>query len=389
MLRAVPALDPATLRASYAAFLAPGRVLLTGHSHQAWPDAARAGLLRAWDDAARLADDKWGPAMEAADAVRANVAARLGGDPADVALAANTHELVTRFLSALDWSRGKHLVTTAGEFHSIRRQLGRLAEEGVEVEAVPVQPLDTLAARLAEAVRDDTVALLASTVLFETSSVVPGLKTACEAAHARGAAVLLDSYHDVGALPWRPVDPEAFVVGGGYKYLQWGEGCCFMRVPAGCALRPVYTGWFADFAHLAAPQGGRIGYGERGGERFAGSTYDPISHYRARAVIDFFRDQGMTPEALRALSLAQTEHLMNGLEGYEVLTPRADEARGGFVTVRVTDASAVVKALREEDVVVDARGDKLRFGPAPYVTEDELDRALAAFRRVCPPDRAR
>ncbi len=33
--------------------------------------------------------------------------------------------------------------------------------------------------------------------------------------------------------------------------------------------------------------------------RFAGSTYDPTSHYRAARVFDFFDEQGLTPERLR------------------------------------------------------------------------------------------
>lgn len=373
-------LSPEALRPHYSAFLGDkDRVLLTGHSHQAWPDAARAGVVEAFEDAAEHVDDKWSRATEAADFVRATVAAELGGLPEDIALAQNTHELVARFLSALDWRR-RHLVTTAGEFHSIARQLARLEEEGIEVTRVPVEPLSTLSARLASAVRADTAAVLASTVLFETSAIVPGLREAAEAARAVGAEILLDSYHHFGVVPWQPIDRGAFVVGGGYKYAQWGEGCCFMRVPAGCTLRPVNTGWFSDFGSLASAQEGPIGYGSTGADRFAGSTYDPTSHYRARAVIRFFAEQEMSVARLRELSLRQTGRLLDGLGNHEVITPR--EARGGFVTVRQEGASDVVSELRARGVFVDARRDRLRFGPAPYVTNDELDRALSEFAGV-------
>lgn len=377
-------LSPERLRPHYARFLASGHVLLTGHSHQAWPDVAREGVLEAFDDAATHVDDKWGPATEAADAVRRTIASELGGAPEDVALAQNTHELLTRFLSALPWKERRHLVTTDGEFHSMRRQLARLEEEGVEVTRVSAAEPHTLAERLAAAIRPNTAALLASTVLFETSTVVPHLSVACEAAHRVGAEVLLDAYHHFRALPWTELDPRAFVTGGGYKYAQWGEGVCFLRVPAGCALRPVYTGWFSDFASLAAPQQGPTRYGSTGADRFAGSTYDPTSHYRARAVIRFHEAQAMTTEALRVISLRQTARLIDALEGYEVLTPRDDASRGGFVTVRVSNASEVVRALRERGVFTDARRDNLRFGPAPYLTDAELDRAMEAFRSIVP-----
>lgn len=378
--------DPAALRTHYARFLAPGRVLLTGHSHQAWPDCAREALLECFDDAALLADDKWQKAFEAADAVRAAVAARVGGRPEDVALAQNTHELVARVLSALPLARRRHLVTTGGEFHTIHRQLRRLAEEGVAVTFVPARPAATLAARLAEALRDDTAAVLASTVLFETSERVPELARLVERAGARGAEVLLDAYHAFNVVPFERAGCErAFVIGGGYKYAQWGEGVCFLSAPDGCALRPVYTGWFADFAHLADRRSDApVSYGARGAERFAGSTFDPVSVYRARAVSRFFDAQGMSVDALRATSLRQTEAILAALDarGWSAVTPREASLRGGFVSIEASNAGEVVEALRREGVLVDARGALVRLGPAPYVTDDEIERGVAAFARA-------
>ncbi|MEM7609394.1 MAG: kynureninase, partial [Myxococcota bacterium] len=52
-------LDPQSLRPFYGRFLDADRILLTGHSHQAWPDVAREGVLQAFDDAAAHVDDKW------------------------------------------------------------------------------------------------------------------------------------------------------------------------------------------------------------------------------------------------------------------------------------------------------------------------------------------
>ncbi|HJL19340.1 MAG TPA: aminotransferase class V-fold PLP-dependent enzyme [Sandaracinaceae bacterium LLY-WYZ-13_1] len=380
-------LDPAALRPHYARFLFDDRILLTGHSHQAWPDVAREGLLEAYEDASFLVDDKWGKAMEAADAVREAVAARLDAAPDEIALGQNTHELVTRFLSALDLRARPHVVTTTGEFHSLHRQLTRMAEAGLEVSWVDAAPVETLAERLAAAVRDDTAALMASTVLFETATVVPRLATAVDVAREAGAEVLLDTYHHVGVRPFElsAYGDECFVTGGGYKYLQWGEGTCFLRVPTHRAFRPIFTGWFSDFANLAQPRGDRIGYGPRPADVFAGSTYDPVSHYRARRVIRFFDVQGLTVERLRALYARQTQRIVDGLEGYRVRSPRDPDARGGFVAIEIENASAVVAALRKRAITTDARGRLLRLGPAPYVTDEEIDRALATLREVAPP----
>jgi kynureninase len=380
-------IDPASLRPHYQAFLREGRVLLTGHSHQAWPDVARAAQLEAFDDAAAHVDHKWGKAFEAADDMRRAVAQRIACEPSEVALGASTHELVTRFLSALPLAKRPRLVTTGGEFHTIHRQLSRLSEEGVEVVWVAPDPVATLAERLADAIDDRTSAVLVSSVLFETSTVVPHLAELAAKARSGAVAMLVDAYHAFSVLPFTLAElsgpaGDVFVTAGGYKYAQWGEGNCFLRVPPSFEGRPVYTGWFSDFAHLSAPRDGRVvGYGSRPCDRFAGSTYDPTSHYRARAVARFFDAQGLDVASLRAISLRQTERLLSGLEGLDVVTPRG-EGRGGFVSVRVPDASAVVTELERRGVSTDARGAMLRLGPAPYVTDDEIDRAVATLREV-------
>ena len=118
-----------TLARHYSRFRVSERVLLTGHSHQAWPDVALAAQQQAWLDAAEFVDDKWARAGEQAAAVRAGFARLLGCRAEQIALGQNTHELVTRWLSALPLRQRPRLVSTDGEFHSLRRQLDRLAEE--------------------------------------------------------------------------------------------------------------------------------------------------------------------------------------------------------------------------------------------------------------------
>ena len=154
-----------------------------------------------------------------------------------------------------------------------------------------------------------------------------------------------------------------------------------MRVPTDDEARPRFTGWFSDFEHLhdqrdpSAP----LRYGARGAERFAGSTFDPTSIYRAARVSRFFDDEGMSVEALRALSLSQTESIITGLEGtLELISPRQAEARGGFVAFHAPRAHEWVAALRDRHLFVDARGDALRFGPAPYLTRVDIQRAIEA-----------
>jgi kynureninase len=220
--------------------------------------------------------------------------------------------------------------------------------------------------------------VLVSAVLFEDSRIVPGLDELASACEQHGAELLVDVYHALGVMSFPLGELEsAWVVGGGYKYLQLGEGNCFLRVPPhGDELRPRLTGWYAEFAELAAEKTpGAVEY-PKGGMRFAGATYDPTSHYRAARVFDFFEEQSLTPSALRESYLRQTTMLAKAL-GVE--SPREDH--GGFVAVDVPDAEEVSRRLAADGVMTDSRGRHLRLGPAPYLTDDQLERAVGAVKR--------
>ena len=372
----------------YSRFRVAERLLLTGHSHQAWPDVALRGQLEAFEDAAAGVDEKWGRAFAVADRVRAGFRAALGDPDASLALGQNTHELVLRFLSAIGLRARPRLVTTDGEFHTLRRQLARLAEEGIEVVRVPAAPADTLARRLAAELDDRTAAVLVSAVLFETSRIVPGLDELARTAERFGTHLLVDAYHALGVVPFTAPAP-AWVVGGGYKYLQLGEGNCFLRIPGQAArLRPVITGWYAEFAELSAEHGSTVGYPE-GAARFAGSTYDPTSNYRAARVFDFFAEQGLTIPVLREISLRQTGLLAETFDALdapdELITrdrtaPRT--AFGGFLALRSPRAGKFQRELAERGVATDSRGEYLRFGPAPYLSDAQLTESIAILGEI-------
>lgn len=380
---------PNALAPHYAHFRVSERLLLTGHSHQAWPDVAREGQLAAWEDAAALVDEKWALAEEKAERVRRGFARLLDVTANEIVLGANTHELLLRFLSALPLARRPTLVTTDGEFHTIRRQLDRLAEAGVRVVKVPASPATEIAARLTAVTDDRTAAVLVSSVLYANAHVVPGLPTVLARCQAVGAELLVDAYHAVNAVPVSlPADglSEAFVVGGGYKYCQLGEGNCFLRVPPGRTdLRPVITGWFSEFAALAERADQGVGYGA-GPARWAGSTYDPTSHYRAERVFAFFHEHQLAPELLRAVSQHQVGVLARRFDALDtdpavITRDRAVplERVGGFLALRSPQAERLRRSLRARGVLTDHRGDLLRLGPAPYLSDAQLDTAMDAL----------
>jgi kynureninase len=376
--------SPNALAPDYSRFGVARRLLLTGHSHQAWPDRAFDGQMEAWLDAARYVDDKWDHAFARAERVREGYARLLGDGNGCIALAESTHALVVRLLSALPLRSRPRLVTTDGEFHSIRRQLDRLAEEGLIIVRVPEAPLESLAARLGDAVDDRTALVLVSAVFFDTGRIARGLADVAQSCRRHGSRLLVDAYHALNVVPFSLEGLEdAFVTGGGYKYCQLGEGNSFLRIPPDTELRPVVTGWFSEFTVLADRQRpGRVAYGQAG-DQLAGATYDPTSNYRAAAVFDFFRERGLTPQLLREVSQHQIGLLASAFDALDLdptvmsrdRTCRLEDI-GGFLALRSPVAAALVRDLHARGVSADSRGEVLRLGPAPYLSDRQLRDAV-------------
>lgn len=382
--------SPNALAPHYSVFRVHERLLLTGHSHQAWPDVGFDGQRQAWLDAAEHVDDKWCFAAEKAERVTAGYRRLMGGCDGDLTLDTNAHALVVRFLSALPLTERPRLVTTDGEFHSIRRQLDRLAEVGTEVVKVAADPLNSVSERVAAEVDDRTAAVVMSSVLFGTGCIVPELPVVAEACAGRGAELLIDAYHSLNVVPFSLHGMEqAFVVAGGYKYCQLGEGNCVLRVPPHCELRPVITGWFSEFAELAdANLPGEVRYGA-GAARFAGSTYDPTSHYRAAEVFEFFEQEHLAAELLREVSQHQVGLLLETFESLDLdptVVRTGDSVllheRGGFLALRAPGAARLSASLKQGGVSTDFRGDVLRFGPAPYLSDAQLVSAMQMLGEV-------
>ncbi len=385
------------LRPHYHHFLRhrENEVLLTAHSHQAWPDVAREGQLEAWDDAARLVDGKWDRVFgEIVPEFQTRTGERLGTSrPEDLAVGVNTHELVYRLLSCLP-PRAR-VLTTDAEFHSLSRQLHRSAEDGLEVQTVAIEPADGFEDRFLAALDEQPYDLAAlSLVFFTTGRIVRGIDRIADGAAARGIPLLIDTYHAYGAMPleadrWAG---DVFVVGGGYKYAQTGEGNCFLLLPERAErFRPRHTGWMADFSSLEAP-GGKVGYGP-GGSRFFGATFDPTPIYRAVHVLRWMDRMGLTPEVLREASVLRTGRILDRFEdlalderGFAVATPTDPDTRGPFVALRHRRARDLARALRSRGVHTDARGELLRLGPAPYTSASEIDRALNLLAELALPE---
>lgn len=380
------------LSAHYRAFFesAGGALHVTAHSHHPWPDVSRAAQIDYWEDSARLTNRKWDKVFgEVVPQAQRHIAKLLGlPHPQLIAFAPNTHELVVRLYSCLDWSKPIHVLTTSNEFHSFGRQTRRLEETGrVQVTRVQAEPYTTFNERFHHALNRSYDLVFLSHVFFDSGFVVEGLEGLLSRA-SPDALVVVDGYHAFCALPvdLSRLAHRIFYMAGGYKYAQSGEGVCFMSIPEGCELRPISTGWFSDFGKLSGQQGEAIGYGAEA-MRFWGSTFDASGLYRFNAVMQWLHGLGVTPKEIHEHVQKLQTRFLDGLADMklaslpiEALTPPRDVARGNFCTFDLDNAEAVEQKLLAHDILVDRRARRVRFGFGVYHDEAFVDTLLARLR---------
>jgi kynureninase len=362
----------------------------TAHSHHPWPDCTRQAQLQAWEDATTHTDAKWGKVLgEVLPEAQAHIARELQvSAPEQVVFAPNTHEFVVRLYSCLDWARPIKVLTTAHEFHSFSRQTRRLEETGrVQVTRIAAEPYATFAQRFAAAAKSEAWDMVwLSQVQFDSGFVVTDLASIVNAVPEQTVCVV-DGYHSFMALPvdWQPFERRVFFVSGGYKYAMAGEGACFLVVPQGCLLRPVSTGWYADFEGLANPQS-IVGYSVDGA-RFFGATFDPSALYRFNAVQRWLQQLGVTTAQIHAHVQALQQRFLVGLSGIaalptNALRPALHAARGNFLTFDLPEAQAIERKLIAAQIRTDRRGTKLRFGFGLYHDADFIDALLTRLRNT-------
>lgn len=376
----------------YTHFNVSERLLFTGHSHQAWPDVAREGQTEYFDVCARDVDNKWAAAFEKTEILR-NYLRDFYDDPDGFyCREESTHVLFVSWMSSLDLKNKPKVISTDGEFHSLFRQLHRLEEEGLEFVQVPVHPGDTFAERIIDEIDDRTSAIMLSRVYFETSLINTHLSEIAAAAREKGIPVLIDDYHGTNVVPLSIREAgleDCFILIGGYKYLQWGEANCFLRFPKDCDYRPAITGWFASFSTLDKPRNNDPVEYDHDNQRFASGTYDPSSQFRAAKVVEFFQEQGLTPEVLRnqykaQVRLLREQFLSKNFERSLIRLTHEEslDKNGGFLSLTSPHARDIRAKLMENGVFTDARGVILRFGPAPYITTAKIEQAMDALEKV-------
>ncbi|KER09937.1 MAG: hypothetical protein HY22_08045 [[Candidatus Thermochlorobacteriaceae] bacterium GBChlB] len=385
----------------YSKFLAanPNRLHFAAHSHHLWLDVTREAQLQYWDDSAAYVDKKWAHIFsEVVPKAQQHIAAALQlSFPEQIVFAPNTHEFVARLLSCLDWTKPVTILTTDSEFYSFTRQLQRLEElpelkQRLCVRRIAAEPFETFESRFIEAIEQESVELIFfSHVFFNSGFAIADVERIVKSVQSKQTMIVIDGYHGFMAMPTSlsAIESRVFYLSGGYKYAQAGEGVCFLAVPKGSPHRPIYTGWFAEFGKLADRQSDAVPYSDDG-FRFAGATLDPSGLYRFNAAMDWLAAHLLTVDKIHAYvqHLQQTFfHCLDAsrlscLSSESLVPPKAFMQRGHFLTFNLPNAATLEATLLKRDIVVDRRGERLRFGFGLYQTEADIEELFKRMKDI-------
>lgn len=372
-----------------------GKLHFAAHSHHFWPDVSREAQLEYWDDCAKSSDHKWDRVFsEIIPGVQKHIARILNLKETDqIVFAPNSHELSTRLLSLFLGKEKLKILTTSSEFHSWKRQVLRLKELPlVEVKMLDVETPSALMSELKEELKKNPDILFISQVFFDSGMAFTQKELEeIVAMTPKETMIVIDGYHGFAAIPTdlSSLEGRIFYLAGGYKYAQAGEGVGFMVVPKG-NWRPANTGWFAEFGDLSKPKGSEVGYTSNG-MAFMGATQDPSGLYRFKAVWDQFLKLGIGVEEIHSVIKNLQILFIKGLgpeiinQGLKPLFTNELSHHGHFLTFRAQDeelAKRIQERLLQENILIDRRGERLRFGFGFYADEADVHQVINALKKL-------
>lgn len=286
-----------------------------------------------------------------------------------------------------DTQRNKVVITDMdfpGDIYVLRRWL----PEHMHVHVVRTRDgisIDT--DELLDAIDETTRLVSISHVLFRSAYIMPA-QAIINKAHRVGAEVVLNGYHSIGVMP---VDVTAlavdYYIGGVLKWLCGGPGGVFMYVRPDklASLDPKVTGWFAHKTPFAFDT---ENFDLRDDAlRLMNGTPGIASLHAIQPGVDIIATVGV--EAIREKSIRQTSLIIQlaDAQGYDVISPRDTERRGGTVTVNPPHAYEVSRELLQRNIKIDYRENAgIRIAPHFYTTDAEVHQAMDTIRAILDDD---
>ena len=342
-----------------------------------------------------IVEDQWGPDLvrswnvhgwfDLPHRLGAKIAPLIGAGADEVLVADSTTVNLFKIACAAMMARGtRHrIITEAGNFPADIYVLQGLASlSGGAIEIVPVPRSE-----IAERIDESTFLVVLTHVHYKTAELFD-LAAITQRAHAKGARILWDLSHSVGALETNVAAARAdFAVGCTYKYLNGGPGSpafLYVRRDLQDEIRPGLTAWMGH----AAPFEFTEDYDPAPGmARFRVGTPSMISFASLEGALEIWQDIDIREvrrksESLSELFIKRVDSLAGS--GLALASPRDSARRGSHVALTHAQGYELMQALIARGVIGDFRApDVVRFSITPlYLRYTDVWQAVSVLGEV-------
>jgi L-cysteine/cystine lyase len=317
------------------------------------------------------------------DAARAALGAAVSSEPERIALTHSTSGAMNLVLGGLAFAQGDEVITTDNEHPGLLEPLYALQRRyGVEVRVAEVLHGADAVDAIASLIGPRTKLVALSHVLWANGRVLP-MRPISDAAHAAGAAVLVDGAQGAGAID---VDPAALGVdayaGPGQKWLCGPNGVGFLWVADG----------FEDKFEVAAPSYYTRDFRSEGqpfwpgARRHDGASLSTSALAGLTAAVEFRRELvGWSEGTARMAEVrARCIELLTDVPGVAVQADSEGAAPLVAFTVAGSAADDVVAALEKSGVLARSLPglDWVRVSLGYWLSDGDLERLAAALRTL-------
>lgn len=373
-----PKRDFAALRAEFPIF--NDKVYINSCSYGALSNHVRAAFM-AYLDAREEEGSPWQIFVENLEQARAQFAAQINASPDEIAITASASQAISAVATGLRFDQGRdEILITDYEFPTSGQNWFAQEARGARVRIVGEGPSGYVMPEDIAAALTEKTAVVAATHVCYRNGFKQDIAAVTAAARDAGAITVVDGFQCLGteALDVKAADLDIYV-GGASKYMLATAGLCFMyvRKPLIEHIKPLVTGWFAQSDIFEMDH--RKNDFSNSARRFEAGTPPNVNVLAAMAGMDLIAEAG--PGQIRRHVVGLNDRLKTGVRDLQGRFSSPDDPawRGAMVTIKSTDANALVSALENEGIITSCRDGNLRVSAHLYNNQQDIDAVLAAL----------
>jgi cysteine desulfurase / selenocysteine lyase len=320
--------------------------------------------------------------MATKNRARKNAAAMLNAKADEIAFIQNTSHGLSMIANGIEWKPGDNIVTFKGEFPSNLYPWLRINQEyGVEVRMCEEHNGRIDIDELIDLIDSHTKVVTISLVQYASGFRID-LNRVGTIARKHNALLVVDIIQAMGVIP---IDVEKDLIDAAacscHKWLltPQGLGLLYLSDRAREHIRPTIVGWASvpnedDFINTSQNWKDSTLAWE------AGTLPLPLI-YGLDASLKLLLDTGV--DRISEYLLDLTDYLCESLKergNFELVSSRVGEERSQIVSIKHKDGWTPIQLysdLKDYNIIVSPRGDRLRISPHFYNTKEEIDQLIS------------